>query len=61
MRSYVDNVETSGVETLKDRGMEINALSMDEKAAFQESISAAYEGYYETYGKDLVNAIVAFK
>ncbi|WP_278924512.1 TRAP transporter substrate-binding protein [Pseudophaeobacter profundi] len=61
MRSYVDNVETSGVETLKERGMEINALSTDEKAAFQESISTAYEGYYETYGKDLVNAIVAFK
>ncbi|MEP2203309.1 MAG: TRAP transporter substrate-binding protein, partial [Tateyamaria sp.] len=51
MRGYVDNVETSGVETLKERGMEVNALSAEEKAAFQASIKSAYEGYYDTYGQ----------
>lgn len=61
MRGYVDNVETSGVETLKDRGMKVNALSADEKAKFQEAIASAYEGYYETYGKDLVDSIVNFE
>ncbi|TMV07466.1 TRAP transporter substrate-binding protein [Arenibacterium halophilum] len=61
MRGYVDNVETTGVETLKERGMEVNALSAEEKAAFQESIAAAYEGYYDTYGQDLVDSIVNFK
>ncbi|WP_121064470.1 TRAP transporter substrate-binding protein [Chachezhania antarctica] len=61
MRGYVDDVETSGVETLKERGMEVNELSADEKAAFQASISSAYEGYYETYGKDKVDAIVNFE
>ena len=61
MRGYVDNVETTGVETLKERGMEINELSAEEKAAFQESIAGAYEGYYETYGKDRVDAIVNFE
>jgi tripartite ATP-independent transporter DctP family solute receptor len=61
MRGYVDNVETTGVETLKERGMEVNELSAEEKAAFQESIAAAYEGYYETYGKDLVDSIVNFE
>nr|WP_309502435.1 TRAP transporter substrate-binding protein [uncultured Roseovarius sp.] len=61
MRGYVDNVETTGVETLKERGMEINALSTEEKAAFQASIASAYEGYYKTYGKDLVDSIVNFE
>lgn len=60
MRGYVDNVETTGVETLKERGMEVNALSAEQKAAFQASIASAYEGYYETYGKDLVDSIVNF-
>ncbi|QCO57713.1 DctP family TRAP transporter solute-binding subunit (plasmid) [Pseudorhodobacter turbinis] len=61
MRGYVDDVETSGVETLKERGMEVNALSSEEKAAFQTSIKSAYEGYYETYGQELVDSIVSFK
>lgn len=59
MRGYVDGIEASGVETLKERGMEVNALSADEKAAFQASIQSAYEGYYKTYGEDLVKSIVA--
>ena len=61
MRGYVDTVETSGVETLKERGMKVNALSAEEKAKFQEAIASAYEGYYETYGKDLVDSIVNFE
>ena len=36
-------------------------LSAEEKAAFQESIAAAYVGYYDTYGQDLVDSIVNFK
>ncbi|MEQ8895989.1 MAG: TRAP transporter substrate-binding protein [Roseovarius sp.] len=61
MRGYVDDVETTGVETLKERGMEVNELSTEQKAAFQESIASAYEEYYETYGKDLVDSIVDFE
>ncbi len=61
MRGYVDNVETTGVETLKERGMEVNELSAEEKAAFQASIKSAYDGYYETYSEDFVNSIVDFK
>ena len=61
MRGYVDDVEASGVETLKERGMEVNALSAEEKAAFQTSIQSAYDGYYETYGEDFVNSIVNFQ
>lgn len=61
MRGFVDEVETTGVETLKERGMEVNELSAEQKAAFQEDIASAYEGYYETYGQDLVDSIVNFK
>ncbi len=59
VRQYVDNVEKSGAETLKERGMEVNELSTDQKAAFRASIESAYEGYYETYGKDLIEKISA--
>ncbi len=61
MRAYVDNVETTGVATLKERGMEVNELSGEEKAAFQGSIQSAYDGYYKTYGQELVDSIVNFK
>jgi len=61
MRGYVDNVETTGVETLKERGMEVNELSAEEKAEFQSSIAAAYEEYYQTYDKALVDSIVNFE
>ncbi|MEI4232083.1 TRAP transporter substrate-binding protein [Roseovarius sp. D22-M7] len=61
MRGYIDDVETNGVETLKERGMTVNALSNAEKARFQESISSAYDDYYDTYGRDLVDSIVTFE
>ncbi|ETX28092.1 TRAP transporter substrate-binding protein [Roseivivax isoporae] len=61
MRGFVDEVETTGVETLKERGMTVNELSAEQKAQFQNEISSAYEGYYETYGKDLVDSIVNFE
>ncbi len=61
MRGYVDDVETTGVETLKERGMTVNTLSTEEKARFQEAITSAYDEYYETYGEDLVESIVNFE
>ncbi len=57
MRAYVDNVESSGVATLRERGMEVNALSEEQKEAFRASIESAYEDYYKTYGKDLIDRI----
>ena len=59
MRSYVDDVEQSGVATLKERGMQVNELSKEQKAAFRASIESAYESYYDTYGKDLIDQIAA--
>ncbi|WP_193082315.1 TRAP transporter substrate-binding protein [Pseudooceanicola spongiae] len=59
MRGFVDDVETSGVETLKERGMEVNTLSAEQKAAFRASVESAYEEYYDIYGKDLIDRISA--
>ncbi|HEV7434313.1 MAG TPA: TRAP transporter substrate-binding protein [Pseudorhizobium sp.] len=61
MRAFVDNSEKTGVDTAKAAGMQVNVLSEEQKAAFQASIQAAYEGYYETFGKDLIDQIIATK
>ncbi len=39
--------------------MMVNELSTDQKAALRSSVESAYEGYYETYGKDLIDRISA--
>lgn len=59
MRGFVDEVEQSGIVTLREQGMEIGELSTEEKAAFQEALSAAYEGYYSQYSQDLIDRIIA--
>ena len=59
MRGFVDNAESSGVEQLKAAGMDVGELSTEQKAAFQEALAPAYEQYYSTYGKDLIDQIIA--
>mgnify|MGYP001452992731 FL=1 len=59
MRGFVDNAETSGVEQLKAAGMDVGELTSEQKAAFQEALAPAYEQYYNTYGKDLIDRIIA--
>jgi tripartite ATP-independent transporter DctP family solute receptor len=59
MRGFVDDVEASGVEQLKSEGMEVGELTAEEKAAFQQSLAEAYEHYYTTYDKDLIDRIIA--
>lgn len=61
MRGFVDDVENSGVAQLKSEGMEIGELSAEQKADFQEALAGAYEQYYGTYGKDLIDQIIATK
>lgn len=59
MRAYVDEVEASGVKTLRDQGMEVGELSAEQKAAFQEDLQGAYEEYYKQYDKALIDRIIA--
>lgn len=59
MRGFVDNVEESGLETLRERGMEVGELTAEDRAAFQEALAPAYEQYYTTYDRDQIEAIIA--
>ena len=59
MRGFVDDVEASGVAQLKDAGMTVGELSAEQKGQFQQAIASAYETYYQTYSKDLIDQIIA--
>ena len=59
MRAYVDEVEASGVETLKQAGMQVNELTPDQKAAFRAALEGPYEDYEAQFGKDLMDRIQA--
>ncbi len=59
MRGFVDNVEESGLETLRERGMDVGELSGEDRAAFQEALAPAYEQYYTTYDRAQIEAIIA--
>ncbi|HMQ41871.1 MAG TPA: TRAP transporter substrate-binding protein [Paracoccus sp. (in: a-proteobacteria)] len=59
MRAYVDTVEAEGVATLKERGMEVNEVSPEDKKAFQEQLAGAYADYEAQYGKELMDSIIA--
>jgi tripartite ATP-independent transporter DctP family solute receptor len=59
MRGYVDDVEASGVATLKEQGMEVNELSPEEKAAFRDALAGPYKDYEAQFGKELMDRIQA--
>ena len=61
MRAFVDEAEKTGLATLKERGMQINELSAEQRAAFQASVQSAYEEYYKTYPKELVDSVIESK
>lgn len=59
MRAFVDEVEQAGVEELREAGMQVGELSEDQRAAFQEALEPAYEQYYNEYGRELIDEIIA--
>lgn len=59
MRGYVDDVESSGIKTLKEAGMEVNELSAEEKATFRDALAEPYKAYEEQFGKELMDRIQA--
>jgi tripartite ATP-independent transporter DctP family solute receptor len=61
MRNFVDEAEQTGIATLKERGMQVNELSAEERAAFQASVQSAYEEYYKTYDKALIDKVIETK
>ena len=59
MRGFVDDVEESGLETLREQGMEIGELSAEDRAAFQDALAGAYEQYHGEFGQELIEDIIA--
>ncbi|MCX5590451.1 TRAP transporter substrate-binding protein [Alcaligenes endophyticus] len=54
MRGYVDNIEQSGVESVKADGMQVNAV---DHAAFAQAVEPVYPQYYKQFGQELVESI----
>lgn len=54
MRDYVDSVEKSGLEQVKQEGMQVNEV---DHAAFVEAVKPVYPQYYKQFGQELVESI----
>lgn len=59
MRGFVDAAEASGAEALRAAGMAVNDLTAAQRAAFQAALAPAYERYYATYDRALIEQIIA--
>src|SRR5690606_40429613 len=55
MRTFVDDVETSGVETLKKEGMQVQ--DQVDHDAFVKAVEPVYPEFYIKFGKELVESI----
>ncbi len=55
MRDFVDNVEKSGVQTLKDAGMQVTE-DVD-RDAFAKIVKEVYPEYYKQFSKELIDSI----
>lgn len=54
MRTFVDNIEKSGVEQLKKEGMQVTEV---DRAAFAKAVEPAYPEYYKKFDKKLIDSI----
>ncbi|RZT92650.1 tripartite ATP-independent transporter DctP family solute receptor [Advenella incenata] len=55
MRAFVDDVETSGVATLKKEGMQVQ--DKVDHDAFVKAVEPVYPEFYKKFGKELVESI----
>lgn len=56
-RKRVEQQEAEGIEELKKAGMQIRALSTDEKASFQKAMAPAYTEFAKRFGQANIDAI----
>ncbi|PAT38409.1 TRAP transporter substrate-binding protein [Vandammella animalimorsus] len=54
MRDFVSNIEKSGVQQLKDEGMQITEV---DRSAFEKAVEPAYKDYNKRFGADLLQRI----
>ncbi|MDF3607624.1 TRAP transporter substrate-binding protein [Paracoccus sp. DMF-8] len=59
MRAYVDEVDASGVAEMQEKGMAVNELSPEQKAAFRDALAEPYKSYEAQFGKELMDRIQA--
>lgn len=59
MRIFVDNVEKTGLQTLKDAGMQITE-DVD-RVAFAKIVESVYPEYYKRFSKELIDSIIVAK
>ncbi|OSP55901.1 TRAP transporter substrate-binding protein [Pseudoruegeria sp. SK021] len=57
MRAFVDAAETNGVEAMTAAGMQINALTAEQKDAIKTALAPAYADYAVTFGPELLQQI----
>ncbi|MDY3330563.1 MAG: TRAP transporter substrate-binding protein [Pelistega sp.] len=59
MRDFVDNVEKTGIQSLKDAGMQVTEdVNRD---AFSALVKNVYPSYYKRFSKELIDSIEAVK
>lgn len=56
-RALVQKQESDGIEALKASGMQVRALSADEKAKFQAAMAPAYKEFAARFGQANIDAI----
>lgn len=56
-RELVQEEEEKGLEKLREEGMEINELSDEEKATFEDSLENVYDKYEDVIGKELLEMV----
>lgn len=61
MRAFVDSAEATGVQAMKDGGMEIGELTGDEKEAIKAALAPAYADYATSFGAELLQEIADAK
>lgn len=61
MRAFVDNAEATGVQAMRDAGMNVNELSAAEKEAIKAALAPAYEDYAKEFGAELLSQIADVK
>lgn len=59
MRTFVEDVEADGVQTMQDAGMAVNEVTPEARAEFRAVLAQTYKDYEAQFGKDLMDRIMA--
>lgn len=57
MRAFVNDAEANGAKAMRDAGMTVNELSVEQKEVLKEALAPAYAEYAKTFGAELIQSI----